>query len=465
MRCKSALKSAALGIVGLSTLATALYAQGAGGGPGTPWRGAGVQPCFGAEGGSYQCPPAPGTVAVRAGRLFDSKSGQMLTNQVVVLVGERITEVGPAAQVRMPADAQVIDLSQATVLPGLIDAHTHMFNPPKPGMSRETSTLIAIHNLQANLRAGFTTTRDMSSHANGYADVDMRNAIDEGRIDGSRLKVAGRGIVWGPAISANVPVNPLNAIRISSAEEGRAAVRDHVERGVDWIKLYPGGAYSFTPTGDVNYVTTYPLPVLQALIDETHRLGKKAGCHVFGGEGLANTITAGCDSVEHAFGLTQAQADTIVSKKLAYDPTLQRYTEPYMDDNDNKNTGGKYRMIPIFEKAVAMAAATKGMKIMVGSGVDGSTFPHGTQALEIVALVKQAQMTPAAAIAAATVNNAEVLGMAEQVGSLQKGKFADLVAVSGDPLADITELTRVKFVMKGGKVIRNELTLSTVGSR
>src|ERR1700704_3762779 len=224
MRCKSALKSAALGIVGLSTLATALYAQGAGGGPGTPWRGAGVQPCFGAEGGSYQCPPAPGVVAVRAGRLFDSKTGQMLVNQVVVLDGERITEVGPAAQVKIPNDAQVIDLSQATVLPGLIDAHTHMFNPPKAGMSREASTLIAIHNLQADLRAGFTTARDMSSHGNGYADVEMRNAINEGRLEGPRFKVSGRGIVWGPAIAANVPVNPLASNRISTAEEGRAAV-------------------------------------------------------------------------------------------------------------------------------------------------------------------------------------------------------------------------------------------------
>jgi imidazolonepropionase-like amidohydrolase len=465
MRCKSAFKSAALGIVGLSTLATALYAQGAGGGPGTPWRGAGVQPCFGAEGGTFQCPPAPATVAVRAGRLFDSKSGQMLTNQVVVLVGERITEVGPAAQVRIPAEAQVIDLSQATVLPGLSDAHTHMFNPPRPGMSRETSTLIGIHNLQADLRAGFTTARDMSSHGNGYADVDMRNAINEGRLDGPRFKVAGRGIVWGPAIAAGVPVNPLASIRITSAEEGRAAVREHVERGVDWIKLFPGGAYSFTPTGEVNYVTTYPLAVLQALIDETHRLGKKAGCHVFGGLGLQNTIDAGCDTVEHAFGLNQAQADMIVAKKLAYDPTLQRYIEPYMDDNDNRNTGGKYRMIPIFEKAVTMAAATKGMKIMVGSGADGSTFPHGTQALEIVKLVTQAHMTPASAIQAATVNNAEVFGMLDQVGSLEKGKFADLIAVSGDPLADITELQRVKFVMKGGKIIRNDLTLRTVGSR
>jgi len=463
MRCKSALKSATIGIVASTALATTLWAQE--GGAAGPWRGAGEKPCFGPEGGSYQCSPPAGVVAVRAGRLFDSTNGRMLTNQVVLIQGERITEIGSAAEVKIPAEAQVIDLGQATLLPGLIDAHTHMFNPPKPGMSRETSTLIAIHNLQADLRAGFTSARDMSSHGNGYADVDMRNAINEGRLEGPRFKVSGRGIVWGPAIAANVPVNPLASNRISSAEEARAAVREHVERGVDWIKLFPGGAYSFTPTGDVNYVTTYPLAVLQALIDETHRLGKKAGCHVFGGEGLKNTITAGCDSVEHAFGLTQEQADTIVSKKLAYDPTLQRYIEPYMDDNDNKNTGGKYRMIPIFEKAVTMAAATKGMTIMVGSGVDGSTFPHGMQALEIVQLVKQAQMSPAAAIRAATVNNAEVLGMSDQVGSLAKGKFADLVAVSGDPLADITELRRVKFVMKGGRVIRNELTLSTVGAR
>jgi imidazolonepropionase-like amidohydrolase len=463
MRCTAALKSTAIGIGVSTALATAVWAQE--GGANGPWRGAGAKPCFGPEGGSYQCPTPTGVVAIRAGRLFDSASGQMLTNQVLVLQGDRLSEVGPAAQVKIPNDAQVIDLSQATVLPGLIDAHTHMFNPPKAGMSREVSTLIAIHNLQADLRAGFTTARDMSSHGNGYADVEMRNAINEGRLDGPRFKVSGRGIVWGPSIAANVPVNPLASNRVSNAEEGRAAVREHAERGADWIKLFPGGAYSFTPTGDVNYVTTYPLDVLQAMIDEAHRLGKKTGCHVFGGDGLKNTIAAGCDTVEHAFGLTQEQANTIVEKKLAYDPTLQRYIEPYMDDNDNKNTGGKYRMIPIFEKAVAMAAVTKGMKIMVGSGVDGSTFPHGTQALEIVALVKQAHMTPAAAIQAATVNNAEVLGTWDQVGSLQKGKLADVVAVSGDPLADITELTRVKFVMKGGKVIRNELTLSTVGSR
>jgi imidazolonepropionase-like amidohydrolase len=147
----------------------------------------------------------------------------------------------------------------------------------------------------------------------------------------------------------------------------------------------------------------------------------------------------------------------IVAKGLAYEPTFQRYIEPYMDDNDAKNTGGKYRLIPIFEHAVSMAAATKGMKIMVGSGADGSTFAHGTQALEFEMLVKHGGMSPARAIQSGTMVNAGVLGWQNQIGSLDKGKYADIIAVSGDPLKDITELQRVKFVMKGGKVIKNEV--------
>jgi len=395
---------------------------------------------------------------LRAGRLFDSKTGQMLTKQIVLLQGDRITDVGSEAQVKIPSGTQVIDLSQATVLPGLIDAHTHMFNTPKQGMSREASTLIAVHNLQADLRAGFTAARDMSSHGNGYADVDIRNAINEGRIDGPRYQVSGRGIVWGAA--ANAPVNPLASTVVRSVEEARAAVRDHIEHGVDWIKLFPTGAYSFTPAGVAEYVLTYPMPVLQALIDETHRLGHKAACHVLGGEGQKNAIIAGCDTIEHAFGLDQQQANMMVQKGLYYDPTFVRYLEPYMDDNDNKSTGGKYRMIPIFEKAVTMAAATKGMKVMMGSGADGSTYAHGTQALDFEALVKRAGIAPARAIQAGTTINAEVLGWSDRIGSIDKGKYADLIAVSGDPLADITELQRVKFVMKGGKIIRNDMPQS-----
>ncbi len=450
MRCKSLL--AAFGILLIATTLSAQVQP-----PPAPWRGAGPTPCVGSDGGIIQCPPAPRVIAVRAGRLFNSKTGQMLARQVVLLQGERITDVGPEGQVKIPAGAQVIDLSQATVLPGLIDAHTHMFNTPKPGMSRETSTLIAISNLQSDLRAGFTAARDMSSHGNGYADVDIRNAINDGRIDGPRYQVSGRGIVWGGETPASAPVNPLASTVVRSVEEARAAVREHIERGADWIKLFPAGAYSFTPTGEDQYVLTYPMPVLQALIDETHRLGHKTGCHVYGGDGQKNAIIAGCDTIEHAFGLNQEQANMMVQKGLYYDPTFVRYTEPYMDDNDKKNTGGKYRMIPIFERAVNLAADTRGMKIMMGSGADGSTYAHGTQALDFEALVKHGGVNPARAIQAGTTINAEVLGWSDKIGSLDKGKYADLIAVSGDPLADITELQRVKFVMKGGRIIRNDM--------
>lgn len=426
--------------------------------PPAPWRGAGATPCVGSDGGVFQCPEAARTVAIRAGRLFDSKTGRMLTDQVVILSGDRITEVGPPSQVKIPEKAVRIDLSQATVLPGLIDAHTHMFNNRGPNGTTESSMLIAVQNVQADLRAGFTAARDMSSHGNGYGDVAIRDAINQGRIDGPRYQVSTRGIVWGPAPpNPAAPDNPLASAVVRSVEEARAAVQDQIAHGADWIKLFPTGGYSFTATGEVKYQVTYPMPVLQALIEETHRLGKKAACHVLGGEGQRNAIIAGCDTIEHAFDLNQEQANLMVQKGLYYDPTFVRYLEPYMDDNDAKNTGGKFRMIPIFEKAVAMAATTEGLKIMMGSGADGATYAHGTQALDFEALVKRAGLSPARAIQAATTVNAEVLGWQDRIGSIEKGKFADLIAVSGDPLADITELQRVKFVMKGGKVIKDDL--------
>jgi imidazolonepropionase-like amidohydrolase len=448
------LSAAVLGIL-LSTATIGAQA------PTGAWRGAGGAPCVGSDGGVYQCPPAPRVVAIRAGHLFDSTSGRMLTTQVVLVSGERIIEVGPAARVKIPPGAEVVDLGQATVLPGLIDAHTHMFNTRGPKMTTESAMLIAVQNVQADLRAGFTAARDMSSHGNGYGDVEIRGAIDQGRFDGPRYQVSTLGIVWGAAPPAPaVPDNPLASTVVRSVEEARAAVREQIAHGADWIKLFPAGPYSFTATGAVQYQVTYPLSVLQALIDETHRLGKKAGCHVFGGDGQKNAIVAGCDTIEHGFGLDREQVDLMVAKGLYFDPTLVRYTEPSLDDTDARNTGGKYRIIPILVKAASMAAATSGLKVMVGSGVDGSTFPHGTQGLEFEWLVKRAGMTPARAIQSGTTINAAALGWQDRIGSIDNGKFADLIAVSGDPLADITELQRVRFVMKGGKVIRNDLERS-----
>ena len=426
------------------------------------WRGAGPTPCVGSDGGIFQCPQPPGVTAIRAGHLFDSITGRMLTRQTVIVSGERIVEVGPQAQVRIPGGARVIDLGQSTLLPGLIDAHTHMFNNRHKNGSTEQSMLIAAQNARADLFAGFTTARDMSSHGNGYGDLAVRDAINEGRIDGPRYQVATRGIAWSDAPpDPKNPDGPYDGQVVRSVEEGRAAVREQLGRGADWIKLYPTGDYSFTPTGEIKYKLTYPMAVLQAMIDETHRLGHKAACHVFGGEGQRNSIIAGCDTIEHAMGLDQKQADMMVQKKLFYDPTLARYIEPYLDDNDAKNTGGKYRMIPVFEKAVVMANNTKGLKIMFGTGAEGATMAHGVQALEFEALVKQGGLTPARAIQAGTEINAEAMGWQDRVGSIEKGKYADLVAVSGDPLADITELERVKFVMKGGKVIRHDMESNT----
>lgn len=429
-----------------------------------PWRMAGNPPCVGPWGGIYECPPAPTLVAIRAGRLFDSLTGQMLTRQVVLVQGERITEVGAEGKVTIPAGTRVIDLSQATVLPGFIDTHTHVFNT-RGKMTADQSMLIAVENVRSNLLAGFTSLRDMTSHGNGYQDVELRNAINRAAVDGPRMLVSGRGIRWGTAPSnPAAPANPLADIVIRSAEEGRTAVREVIGNGVEHIKLYPTGGYKFNETGEPLYEATYPLAVLQAILDETHRLGKRAGCHSFGGEGLRYTVVAGCDTVEHGYSLTQELCNMMAQKGLYYDPTLVRYTEPYMDDNDAKNTGGKFRMIPIFEKNARMCIATKGVKTILGTGAEGSTYAHGTQGLEFVALVKQGGMTPAGALQAGTINAAEAMGWHGHVGSITTGKFADLVAVSGDPLKDISETRRVKFVMKGGEIFRNDLTPGTIGS-
>ena len=216
--------------------------------------------------------------------------------------------------------------------------------------------------------------------------------------------------------------------------------------------------------GVPQYTAMYKPEVLKAMIDEAHRHGKRTGCHSFGGDGLKDSIVHGCDTIEHGYNLTQELCNMMAQKGLYYDPTLVRYTEPYMDDNDAKNTGGKFRMIPIFERNARMCIATKGVKTVLGTGAEAATYAHGTQGLEFVALVEQGGMTPAGALQAGTINAAELLQWKDYVGSITKGKFADIVAVSGDPLADISETRRMKFVMKGGEIFRNDLTPGTIGS-
>jgi imidazolonepropionase-like amidohydrolase len=469
---------AALGIFGLLIIGPSLWAQvsNAGKAPETPaprvvpaWRGVGpVAPCVLPWGGIYACPPAPTTVAIRAGRMFDSVKGAMLTKQVVLIQGQRITEVGPEGSVTIPAGTRVIDLSQATVLPGFIDTHNH-FMTARGKMTGDQALLVATKRLRDALVNGFTAMKEMTSHGNGYQDVTLRDLINLGVVTGPRVQVSGRGIVWGGATpGAKDKPDPelLNAIVIHNVEEARAAVRLEVDHGVDHIKLYPAGGYKFSPTGELQFEVTYPLEVMQALDDEARGLGVMTGSHAYGGQGLQNAITAGHkgDSIEHGQGLTQEMCNTMAQKGLFYSPTILEYTQPSIEDTDAKDTGGKYGIVPIFKKNVRMCIATKGLVTVFGSGSQGAAWAEGTNALEFSALVNIGGMTPAAALQAGTINAATEMRWQNDVGSITKGKFADIVALSGDPLANISETERVKFVMKGGEVFRNDFAPGTIGA-
>jgi imidazolonepropionase-like amidohydrolase len=408
-------------------------------------------------------------VAVRAGHLFNSKSGTMLANQVVLIDGEKITDVGPADKVQIPAGVQVIDLSQATVLPGLIDAHTHVYSSLSNGArvttSKEAWTLMAVGNAQTTLRAGFTTVRDVGTHGEGYGDVDVRNAINRGIFEGPRMQVSTRGIGASGTDYIGAPNIDITAgnQEIHGPDQARQVVREQIHYGADWIKVFPTGAYSFSPDGELFVDPTFTLAELQAIVDEAHRHQRKVASHAYGGEGLRNSVIAGVDCIEHGQGLDDSEIAMMIQKGIYYDVTGYRYTMPEIAENDRKNTGGKYSIIPIFEKNFKNALA-KGVKMVYGSGVDGTAgdprssgpYNHGTQALDFIWLVNHG-MTPVAAIQSATVTDAEMLGWQDRIGSVEKGKFADIIAVSGDPLKDISELQRVKFVMKGGQVIKNEL--------
>jgi imidazolonepropionase-like amidohydrolase len=414
---------------------------------------------FAFAGISYSQTPA--AVAVRAGHLFDSKTGQMLANQVVLIQGERVTDVGAADQAKIPAGAQVIDLSQATVMPGLIDAHTHMYDSLSAGArvntSKEAWTVSAVKEVRTDLRAGFTAARDVGTHGEGYGDVDVRNAINKGLIEGPRMQVSTRGI--GGAGSDYIGAPGINLTTgqqsITGVVQAREAVRDQIRYGADLIKIFPAGGYSFSPTGELFVEPMMTLDEVKAIVEEAHAHHRAVASHAYGGEGLRYSVLAGVDTIEHGQALDESEMKMMIDKGIYWDVTGYRYSLPEIVARDRKDTGGKYDLPSIFEKTFQMGMSMN-VKMMFGSGVDGDPYAHGDQYTEFEWLVKHG-MAPAKTLQLATLVDAQVMGWQNDVGSVEKGKYADLVAVAGDPLKDISEMERVKFVMKGGKVIRNDM--------
>jgi imidazolonepropionase-like amidohydrolase len=431
-------------------------------------------------------PPPPNGVAIRAGRLFDPQSGTNLTNQVILIRGDRITDLGPSSQIQIPPGARLIDLSNATVLPGLIDRHVHLFQDQQPNDSR--AALVGLNLALKDLRAGFTTLQDMGDPW-GYAPVELRDAINKGLVPGPRLQVAGPQIdprgahyyaappVWAPfGQGANGSVWQLSQ-DVNSPWLARAAVREHSHYGVDWIKIYEtedyaGGGYpdppdsgAFRPDGTMINVPSLSLEENQAIVDEAHRRGLKTTCHAYGGEGLRNCLVAGVDLPMHVtVGVTNAVG--------LDDETIRLFKQPLADGTQRPVIQTLWDLIGDLEKADLVASRGKmtrfrateaSFKRLVAAGVTevfGSgayNVGHGIQGFQFAYYVKWG-MTPAQALRMATTNAAASLNfeLAHEVGSIEKGKFADIVAVAGDPLSDITEMERVKFVMKGGVVFQND---------
>jgi imidazolonepropionase-like amidohydrolase len=398
------------------------------------------------------------TVVVRAGHLLDVKSGTMLANQTIVIQGDRITSVGGGAQV--PAGAQVVDLANATVLPGLIDAHTHItFNPnfgySSLAISVPREALIGAKNARLTLEAGFTTVRNVG--AKGYADVALRDAINAGDVPGPRMLVSGPALsIAGGHCDNNLLPFEYN-VQNEGVADGVAAVqhktREIIKYGADLIKVCAtGGVLSH---GDSPQASQYTLEEMKAIVTDAHRLGRKVAAHAHGAQGILWASQAGVDSIEHGSYIDDAAIVEMKKNGTYLVPTL--YLMDWFFENAEKIgtpaelvAKGK-EVMPAARKNVARAFAA-GVK--VGFGTDAAVYPHGMNAHEFAVYVRMG-MTPLAAIQTATVNDADLLGWSDKVGTIEAGKFADLIAVDGDPLADVTTLERVKFVMKGGNVVKN----------
>ena len=415
----------------------------------------------------YITPPGQ-LVAIRAGKLFDAKSGTLLNNQIVLIRGDRVADVGSSVQI--PREARVIDLSSATVMPGMIDAHVHVNTGGETPAQR---ALIALANAQIDLQAGFTTVLDMDSRG-GFNTVDLRDAINSGMVLGPRMQVVGQSINQRATnyYPDNQSIRFLDGFtedkNVNSPFLARAAVREAKLHGVDWIKIYTtqdfvGPVHMWKADATLVNSPSLTFEEVQAVVDEAHRLGLKVACHTYGGEGMNSCINAGVDAPNHLLELDDAGVKTLLQKKLPFVVTVDDLVA--LEKDDLRDTGGKNSRLRLVEQAFRRALAG-GVPIVFGSGATSAAVPHGKQADQFKYYAKWG-MSPAQALQTAYLPAARMLnyGWENQIGSIEKGKFADVIAVSGNPLMDVTEMERVKFVMKGGLVVRNDINKESENGR
>jgi imidazolonepropionase-like amidohydrolase len=402
--------------------------------------------------------------AIRAGKMFDPKSGTNLANQVVLIAGDKITEVGPADQVKIPAGAKVIDLSKATVLPGLIDGHVHLTDAQG---NLQHQMMVALFSATSSLNAGYTTLVAMGSHGGGFADVELKKAIQAGLVKGPRI------ITAGPIINITMPGNspfPLMYtpadpdIEANGADQMRAAVRELAKYGVEHVKIHTTGPFYFDKDGKMY---NQPLPTreeLAAVIDEAHRRGMWVASHTYGGEGLKMAIDLGLDNIQHATAANDDDIREIVQKHLPITTTILDHRQDEPDDLKQWAPYSRWRLVEVTWKKMLAAG------VILGWGSGSAPPPgrvynaecncsHGVQGEMFPVFVKWGA-SPVYTLRMATTVNAEIIRMSDKLGTIEKGKFADMIAVSGDPLQDISEMQRVKFVMKGGSVIKNDLAMA-----
>jgi imidazolonepropionase-like amidohydrolase len=403
--------------------------------------------------------------AVRAGKMFDPKSGTNLANQVVLIAGDKITDVGPADRVKIPAGAKVIDLSQSTVLPGLIDGHVHLTDAQG---NLQHQMMVALFSATSSLNAGYTTLVAMGSHGGGFADVELKRAIEAGLVKGPRI------ITAGPIINVTMPgrasfplmSTPLDPdITANGADEMRAAVRELSHYGVEHVKIHTTGTFYFDKDGKM---FNQPLPTreeLAAVIDEAHRRGMWVASHTYGGEGLKMAIDLGLDNIQHATAASDDDIREIVQKHLPITTTILDHRQDEPDDLKQWAPYSRWRLVEVTWKKMLAAG------VILGWGSGSAPPPgrvyntecncsHGVQGEMFPVFVKWGA-SPVYTLRMATTVNAEIIHMSDKLGTIEKGKFADMIAVSGDPLQDISEMQRVKFVMKGGAVIRNDMAMAS----